>query len=412
MEKHASYKKVNKDNINYHNCKAFFFIASLFLSTILSSYFLFSILDEIIVILMIFNLFYSFLMSNTKKDIFFIPLLLFLLAVFGIISNILSGVERSVTEILIDILTISKPFIVFAYFFQNKNKINVYSLRFKLGIVAKILLNSFFCFLIFNILGLFNIGNNATGLSNFTLFGFAANFGILVFSLLGLVLKDSENLFSQWYFVLSTILILFTMKAQSIFFISLFALLYLVYKLNNKKIKFRWMIVSVLAILPLVWNKIVDYFITTSYSPRKIFMIDAFLLFKEYFPFGSGFATFGSPIASQSFSPIYIRMGYYNYYGMGENGDTQFLNDNFLSSIIGQLGFVGIFLFIILFFKVLNTINFKDKNSVITIFNLSGFFSLFATTLASSFFSGPVGSLLVAVIAVNYIYQTSDKEQL
>lgn len=361
-------------------------------------------IDEGLTILCGGYLIFKFLCSRLKKSIFPILILLTLTVVGGLISNKMSGIERTMFQISVDILTTVKPFIIFSFVIQVADKEAMYKLKQFLTFTSKILLTVFFILWILNMFGVVNFSSTYVfGLKNFRMFGFAANFGILLFSLFGLSLTNDTPFFKQPFFWISLTLITFTFKAQSVFFLFLFIALEFFMKLNKKQLKLKWIIVAALFVIPTMVPKITNYFATTAYSPRKVFLTDSFFLFKTYFPFGSGFSTFGSPMAAQYFSPAYSTFGYYNLYGMGANDDISFLNDNFFAAIIGQFGLIGILLFSILLFYVLKLILKEKIASNTAVFNVSSIIALVGTTIASSFFTSSVGALLIVVVCINYL---------
>ncbi len=61
----------------------------------------------------------------------------------------------------------------------------------------------------------------------------------------------------------------------------------------------------------------------------------------DYFPFGSGLATFGGWIAALYYSPLYIQYGISEVWGLDPLEGGRFLTDTFWPYIIGQFGFFG-----------------------------------------------------------------------
>ena len=75
-------------------------------------------------------------------------------------------------------------------------------------------------------------------------------------------------------------------------------------------------------------------------APRLLFLQGGIQLFKQYFPFGSGFGTFGSSTAATHYSDLYYMMGFDKVAGMSPENPV-YLNDTFWGMIFGQLGFLG-----------------------------------------------------------------------
>lgn len=76
---------------------------------------------------------------------------------------------------------------------------------------------------------------------------------------------------------------------------------------------------------------------------------------KDFFPLGSGQGTFGSVPVNMIYNQIYYDYGLSNIHGLGESGDN-FKMDTHWSSIIGENGFLGTVLYLLLFYFPLSYI--------------------------------------------------------
>ena len=73
----------------------------------------------------------------------------------------------------------------------------------------------------------------------------------------------------------------------------------------------------------------------------------------DFFPLGSGFATYGSAPAKMFYSPLYVKYNFNSVWGLSA-GFGEFLTDSFWPMVIGELGVFGSFFYmlsIILMFK-------------------------------------------------------------
>ena len=89
------------------------------------------------------------------------------------------------------------------------------------------------------------------------------------------------------------------------------------------------------------------YFIKIDDSARSRLLQTSFLIANDHFPLGSGFATFGSQYSGIEYSPIYKIYDIEDTYGLVE-GDTQFVSDSFWPMILGQFGYSGLIIYIII----------------------------------------------------------------
>ncbi len=362
----------------------------------------FSSLDEvagIISLVIIFIALVTAKLNSTSVVIFF---LLFLLILEGILSNFISGVERTGSEIIIDAIIFAKPFLIFSAIYQLSESNTLDKLRKLFSVTIKMffLIALLFCFL--NQLKIVNMSqttNNSIRDFQF-FFDFPVSFSIFVLALFGIIVDKKISLFKQSYFWVCLILVISTLKAQSLFFITFFVFLSILTNKRKSEIKIRTIVVisffSFFSVVPAVLN----YFHTSVYSPRQVLMSGGINLFKQYFPFGSGFATFGSTVASKNYSPIYLNFGYASLYGMGLDGNKSFLSDNFFAELIGELGLIGILIFGILSIVVARVFIVSKLNKNLSSYCIAMFISLIAINLSSSFFSSSPGALMMCVLAV------------
>jgi hypothetical protein len=115
---------------------------------------------------------------------------------------------------------------------------------------------------------------------------------------------------------------------------------------------------------------------------------DCIKIANTYFPFGSGFATFGSHMASLQYSPLYSSRGYGKFYGMSP-GNGAFLSDTFWPIVIAQFGYIGLILFLLILLNFLR-IAFKFREGspcrFIALFSIL-MYMLISSTGESSFFN-------------------------
>ncbi|EHN58193.1 hypothetical protein [Oenococcus kitaharae] len=363
---------------------------------------LFSNLDEVAGILaLVINTLY-FIVGKLKRISLTVMLLLTTFFSAGLASNFFSGVERTSIEIIIDALIIAKPFLIFSAVYQLANSNTLVQLKRLLGSAIKIflLIALFFCLLNqLRIVDMSEATNNS--FRNFEFFfGFPVSFAILVLALFGIIMDTRKYIYKQPFFWICTILVVSSLKTQSLFFITVFVLLLALTRQKPTQISLRTIIIILFFSLLTALPSIINYFHTSFYSPRQVLMTGSIDLFRQYFPFGAGFATFGSPMAAQNYSPIYMNLGYNTLYGMGLGGDKSFLSDNFFAELIGQFGFIGILIFLALAINVVKTFRISQLNKNLNCYCISMFISLLAINISSSFFSSAPGALMMCVLAI------------
>ena len=126
-------------------------------------------------------------------------------------------------------------------------------------------------------------------------------------------------------------------------------------KFNLKNTVFT---VIVLAFTVLVaWEKIYFYFITGGlgsgrstnelYARMALYYFSIIIL-KDFIPFGSGFASYATYTSGASYSPIYIKYGMHNMYGLTKSAPN-FVADTYYPAL-AQFGYVGVVLFFYFWF--------------------------------------------------------------
>ncbi len=90
----------------------------------------------------------------------------------------------------------------------------------------------------------------------------------------------------------------------------------------------------------IAWDQISFYYIELAgRSARSVLTRTSFEIMKDYFPIGTGFGTYGSDVAGQHYSPVYVQYGFTKIHELQK--ETGFFSDTFWPIIIGQTGFAG-----------------------------------------------------------------------
>lgn len=119
----------------------------------------------------------------------------------------------------------------------------------------------------------------------------------------------------------------------------------------------------------------------------------------DYFPFGVGFGMFASPISRQYYSDIYYKYNINNVYGLDfERDGGMYMCDSFWPMIIGETGFIGTLLYILILYfafgpflkRFLNDT--RNPNILIPSFL---FISFLITSIGKPVFTGPPHSLIL-----------------
>jgi len=119
-------------------------------------------------------------------------------------------------------------------------------------------------------------------------------------------------------------------------------------KLNLKNIVI--VLVMIVGVLFVAWDKIMFYFLSSitggeenDYLARFVLYGTSFLIFTDYFPFGSGMASFGTHASRVVYSNTYSEYEIDNIWGLSKSHNT-FIADTYYPSL-AQFGIMGVILF-------------------------------------------------------------------
>ena len=215
---------------------------------------------------------------------------------------------------------------------------------------------------------------------------------------------------------LGLIILFFTLRGKAIGATCTLIYLYAMHIQFNRKPK-RWQIalVGIFAIL-LGWSQIKFYYIELAgASARSVLTLTSLKVAKDYFPIGTGFATFASDSAAKLYSPVYVKYGLHNFYELNPNNPGAFFNDTFWPIIIGQTGVIGTICYTFVVLKMFrHCVRKKEEDKfqyVVSMFIM--IYLLISTTSEPAFnnsISVPLAFLLGAIFSMGRAEVDSHKE--
>lgn len=114
---------------------------------------------------------------------------------------------------------------------------------------------------------------------------------------------------------------------------------------EKKGVRLTWRKAGTAAVVAfcLGYPQVKEYFF--SETVRSKLLRYSLIVLRDCFPWGSGFATYGSDQAFKYYSPLYVRFGFHHDYALAQ--ETGFaMNDNFWPMLLAQFGLFGAFLYI------------------------------------------------------------------
>lgn len=381
--------------------KSFFYTIILYIfalqRALIDFFSLFTYIDEILSIISAMYI-VSYINKNKKipKKLFIILLLWIITIYIGLYSNYKSNLLDDIYLILIDIISTVKVWLSYIFvFFLIKEERCCDNIIKTAASFTRILIYIMFFFLLLS--QFIDLGMTAYPRYGFPSFHFIfnnpGNFSKYFYFSIPLLTADlyyEDNLYKRFTLVLSLIVWVSTMRSRSFAFVLIFIPLFIFY-LNKKnksrgEIKFKYLIGLGLITLLVCWKQFIFYF-TTDTQARSMLLRYGLKTMKNYFPFGSGFGTFGSNVAATSYSKLYYLYGFDNRWGM-KPGQAYFLDDNYWPMIVGQFGLIGTVLVVfILIIFMLDVVNNVKKNKYFYIASVSALGFLFLSSIASKSYS-------------------------
>ena len=294
------------------------------------------------------GLFLFYLISRHYKSNEFKNFLIII--VFYILYSIFIGITN-INAILMDVVIQTKPFVTFycasllGLQLSNKGKLVVKSLILTLSFLTIILTLVDYNFVMYN------------------LFGHPSRYGTF-FTLSGFIYyycsdksrKALRNTIILWICMLAC------MKVKSIAFFAIAFFLVINIKkmfksfhLNFKTIFF--LLLAIVLMMIYAWKRFSSFYIENGIEANSVeemyarpsLYYTAWEIFKDYFPFGSGFGTFASHASAVYYSRLYYDYGISNIFGLQPDA-PDFVSDTYFP-VLAQFGVVGAYLFFLFMWK-------------------------------------------------------------
>ena len=319
----------------------FVMIADLF-NTLLPSFF--SYMDEMIVLVaFVFIIFHIFSCKSNGM----LGVCLFLIFIIGISSNFLFKVNDSFINVILDCFTFFKPLLIIQFIIMFKDYFHWDIINKKIMKMSKIMI---IVLSISSIISLFTFKNMTDADGYFCFFSpYNGMVGFWCVTFLAVLYANMDKQFIKYY-ILTLIPIIRTGSGLALLSAMLMIVMY-IFIGKGKEFKWYYWIFIIPAALYVSREEINGYLLNKN-APRALMIKYSFTTANKYFPLGSGFGTFGSRVAADSYSKLYDLYGFGNIWGLSK-AYHPYLLDNYYPQIIGQIGYVGIVIFILIMLYVM-----------------------------------------------------------
>ncbi|MCX0356108.1 hypothetical protein LI064_16480, partial [Clostridium perfringens] len=207
--------------------------------------------------------------------------------------------------------------------------------------------------------------------------------------------KKNKNI----YIFLGMLILLSTFRSKALIFVLAYILINIYYQYTEKfKLKY-FIIIGIVGVI-LTWGKVEDYFIHGLYAARPALYIIAVKIMIDYFPFGTGFCSFGSSLSGKYYSSVYYKYQISNVAGLQVN-NYAYMADSFWPYVLGQFGLSGLITYVIMLIELYKSLKtrYYGMRSKLKAIDILIFYLLFAST-AEAIFIDVTGQFAFIILAV------------
>ena len=367
----------------------------------------FTYTDEIITLLLGFYLIFAILMNKyrpskyEKKALFFT----ILFYVFGLCATLIHNYQNDIRYGAVSGLFSIKVFICFfgASAYLQKNKITKRNLYWLLRIVETPLLPIAILLIIDQFVGIFPHGSIRIGRLECSLFIFTHSTELAGFAICSFLLTYfiRQILFLKKQYILNYlpafIIIVISGRYKALGFIAFFAFVEMTLPFI-KKFKLRYLVIGIPPAFLVAYDQIITY-LGDSSTARAILYKNSFLIAKDYFPFGTGFGTYGTEYSRARYSIVYRMYNMQNTYGLSPR-TPYFICDTMWPAVLGETGILGFIAIVGILYNIIKAIResgISNKNILFILYALLIY--LLIESVAETIFMNPKGCLIFILLA-------------
>lgn len=359
--------------------------------------------DEVLcIICIVYIMYFSFKRGIRGSDLALI-IMLIICSIVTFLGNTVSGISKDWFSIAVDFIALAKMFTVFIVYKQvaslDKKQVMV---SYLIPLCKVLILTGSACGFIslFADIGMTN--GTRYGIPSFQfIFSNEARYGFIVVScLLILMLTKMPKKKLIFYEALTFFSMILTTKGVVYIVLVCYAVLRIMWR-RKKDTKFTPLNAIFLAIAGTAASTYqIETYLKDTSSPRNILIKYGFVTANKYFPFGSGFATYGSDQAAKNYSSLYYQYGFHKVFGLSPDRGM-FLNDCYMGMVFGEYGYIGAAIFILMLamiFIPLNKINNLGKET--KALTLSVFIGLVVSCIGTAIIKSSIGVFIFAIFGV------------
>lgn len=359
--------------------------------------------DEILCIVCSFYVLYSAFKRGIKGTDLALLIILLLCTAWGLVGNAVSKVITDWFPIVVDAICLLKIFVPFIIFKQvaaadKKMRIIHYLKPLSKALIA---LGAFFG----TISQFVYIGMSLPQMERrygivpfFFIFGNEGRYGyIIACALLVVLMTERVKRKRIMYELLAILNIVYTTKGVAYVIAACYIILLILWYRDTKLTVPK---IAVLAVGGIAVSAMqINTYLRDLESPRMTLIRYGLVTANRYFPFGSGFATYGSDMAARNYSQLYYLYGFDKLWGLSPQYQM-FLNDVYLGMVFGQFGYIGVILFVIMLIMVFIPVYKLDANKKVKALTLAIFIGIVVSAIATAIIKSSIGVFVFAFLGL------------
>lgn len=356
--------------------------------------------DEILTILSILYIIYTSFKRRIKGIDLTLLITFVILCFLTLLGNVFSQVITNKIPILLDLLALAKVFIPFIAIRQiAANDAKKQIAKMLVPFSKLFLIVTFLCGTLSMFVDIGMSGPKRYGIPAYAfLFVIPHYLGYFAAGCLLIILTIEKNKYKTLaYEIMFALDIIYTTKGVDYIVLVFFILLLIMWR---KKGKFTPANIFILLVGTVISSQFqIREYITNSDSPRMILIKYGIKTANRYFPFGAGFATYGSDMAARYYSPLYSQYGFENVWGLSKSyGD--FLNDGYINMLFGEFGYIGTALFVFCIGIIVSMIYKIQINTKVKTLSMATIFGLLISCIGSGIIRSGTGMFALMILAI------------
>ncbi len=361
---------------------------------------LISYTDEVLTILSALYIIYTSFKKKIRGTDLALLIMFVIMCFLTLLGNVFSRVITNKYPILLDLLALSKVFLPFIAIRQIASRDSKKQMLKMLVPFSKLfLIASFICGTISMFYDIGMTGAKRYGIPAFAfVFVIPHYLGYFAAGCMLVILYFEKHKYKRLAYELMFALdIVYTTKGVCYILLVFFILLMIMWRKRDKFTPANTALLIVGAVITSQFQ--INEYITNSDSPRMILIKYGIKTANTYFPFGAGFATYGSDMAARYYSPLYVQYGFEKVWGLSQSNGN-FLNDGYINMLFGELGYVGTILFVACIGIIVSMIYKSAMNKRVKALSMATIFGLLISCIGSGIIRSSTGMFVFMILAI------------